>query len=100
VTALDERTLLANTDWIDRESFRGYEIVPVPAEEPGAANVLAIAGRLLMSESFPATRALLEKRGARVIAVDVSEFEKAEAAVTCKSLVFRRQPFASSPARG
>jgi dimethylargininase len=102
-TALDDDTLLANTDWIDEESFRGYEIVPVPAQEPGAANVLAVRGRILMSDSFPLTRALLERPGSReriVIPVCVREFEKAEAAVTCKSLVFRRQPFASPAARG
>jgi dimethylargininase len=99
-TALDDQALIANADWIDLESCRGYEIVPVPGEEPGAANVLAVRGRILMSDSFPLTRALLEKRGADVIALNVREFEKAEAAVTCKSLVFRRRPFASSPARG
>jgi dimethylargininase len=100
VTALDDGTLIANPDWIDKESFRDYTIVPIPAEEPGAANVLAVGGRIVMSGSFPLTRELLEKRGAKVIAVCVTEFEKAEAAVTCKSLVFRRQPFASPAARG
>jgi dimethylargininase len=100
VTALDDHTLVANPAWIDRESFPGFEIVPVPAQEPGGANVLPIRGRVLVSAGSPLTRALLEKRGSNVIPVHISEFEKAEAAVTCKSLVFRRRPFASSPARG
>jgi dimethylargininase len=100
VTALDEQTLVANTAWIDSETFRGYEIVPVPPEEPGGANVLSIRGRVLVSAGSHLTRALLERRGSSVIPVRIHEFEKAEAAVTCKSLVFRRRPFASSPARG
>jgi dimethylargininase len=100
VTVLDDETLIANPDWIDLALLRDHEIVPVPAEEPGAANVLAVRGRVLMSDSFPLTLALLEKRGSEVIPVCVTEFEKAEAAVTCKSLVFRRQPFASPAARG
>jgi dimethylargininase len=39
--------------------------------------------------SFPKTRALLEERGFRVRTIDVSELQKAEAGVTCCSLIFK-----------
>jgi dimethylargininase len=100
VTAIDEKTLLANPEWADLEPLRGYEIVPVPAGEPWAANVLTVRGRLVMPRGFPLTRALLEKRGSEVIETNISEFQKAEAGVTCKSLIFRRRSFASSGGRG
>jgi dimethylargininase len=41
-----------------------------------------------MPSSFPITCAFLEKRGFHVRTVDVSELQKAEAGVTCCSLIF------------
>jgi len=43
---------------------------------------------LLVSAQAPRTADLLAQRGYAVRAVDVSEFAKAEGAVTCKSLLF------------
>jgi dimethylargininase len=43
---------------------------------------------VILPTSFPKTRALLEERGFRVRTVDVSELQKAEAGVTCCSLIF------------
>jgi dimethylargininase len=100
VTAIDEGSVIANRDWVDLQPFRGFEVVPVPPEEPWAANVLVTRGRVLVNAGSPLTRALLEKRGSVVIPVQLSEFQKAEAGVTCKSLLFRRRPFASSGGRG
>ena len=66
VTSIGEETVLANPDWVGcRTASDGYEVVPVPAGEPGAANVLAVRGRVLMAEGSPETRALLERRGSR-----------------------------------
>jgi dimethylargininase len=42
-----------------------------------------------MSSSAPATRGLIEARGLRVVAVDVTEFEKLEGCVTCLSVRLR-----------
>ena len=100
ITALDERTLIANPAWVDVEAFRGFEVVSIPPEEPLAANVLSVRGRVVLHSAFTLTRALLEKRGSDVKAVSVSEFLKAEAGVTCKSLLFRRAGVASPGGRG
>ncbi len=100
VTVVDERTLIANPDWVDLQPFRDYEVVAVPRDEPFAANVVAVRGSVIMHSGFPLTRALLEKRGSAVKPVSVSEFLKAEAGVTCKSLLFRRPAFASPSGRG
>ena len=90
VTALDDRTLLANPEWLDMAPFAGFAVVAVHPDEPWAANVLRLRGRLLAHSGFPRTREAVEARGYEVRTVDVSEFLKAEAGVTCKSLVFRR----------
>jgi dimethylargininase len=60
----------------------------VAASEPGAANALLVGETLIMPSAFPQTIALLEERGFKVRAVDVSEFQKAEGGVTCKSIIF------------
>jgi len=44
---------------------------------------------VLMSTSAPASRALFESRGLRVVAVDISEYEKLEGCVTCLSVRLR-----------
>ena len=64
------------------------KFLPVP-EEPGAHVVLLGDDTVLMSASAPRTRELFEARGLRVVAVDISEFEKLEGCVTCLSVRLR-----------
>jgi dimethylargininase len=80
--------LLVNRSLIDSEMLSDYELIDVPMEEPGAANALLVNGVVVLPESFPKTRALLERRGIIVQQVDMSELQKAEAGVTCCSLIF------------
>jgi dimethylargininase len=61
-------------------------------EEPGAHVVLLDDDVLLMSSAAPKTAELFEQRGYRVIAVDISEFEKLEGCVTCLSVRLRGRP--------
>ncbi len=87
-TYMGKGKLLINSAWIDRSSFTGFVAVEVPIDEPFAANVLKIGKRLVMPANFPKTRELLVSQGFDVRAVDITEFQKAEAGVTCLSLVF------------
>jgi dimethylargininase len=89
-------TVLVNRSWI--EPPPGFELLDVPEEEPAAANALLLNDLVIMPASFPKTRTLLEERGFRVRTVDVSELQKAEAGVTCSSLIFHAgHPTASGP---
>ena len=89
VTALDAETLLVNAEWIDLGPLSPYHLVHVDPAEPWAANVLALPGGVLAHRGFPRTLERLAGRGYAVQPVDVSEFLKAEAGVTCKSIVYR-----------
>ncbi|MEP6715408.1 MAG: arginine deiminase family protein [Terriglobia bacterium] len=80
--------LVANPAWLDLAPFCDLEVLPVPDDEPGAANVLRIHDTLLMPACFPKTEALLRSKGFNVQTVDISELIKAEAAVTCSSVIF------------
>jgi dimethylargininase len=64
-------------------------VVPVAPEEPGAANFLRVAGLVVAHVGFPRTIDRLSALGYAVRTLDVSEFLKAEASLTCKSILFR-----------
>jgi dimethylargininase len=85
---LGEGTVLANREWVDAEALAGLRIVDVAPNEPWAANVLTIGGVALMPAGFPATAEIVERLGWKVKTIDISELRKAEAGVTCSSLVF------------
>jgi dimethylargininase len=80
--------ILANREWIDATRFHDFNIIDVPAEEPSAADVLPINDILLVPANFIRTHELLEAEGIKVRPIEVSELQKAEAGVTCMSLVF------------
>jgi len=86
---LDDDTVLINPDWIDPATFGDARIVTVADEEPWGANALSLGDRVIFPASEPKTRALVEQLGFATTAVDVSEFQKAEAGVTCLSLILR-----------
>jgi dimethylargininase len=87
VTRLDDKTLLINKNWVDTQHFKDFEWIEVDPTEPYAANCLPIGEAVIFPTSFPKTRAKLEERGYKIVAVDVSELAKAEGAVTCCSLI-------------
>jgi dimethylargininase len=85
--AVSDYAVLANRALFDSSAFQ-CKMIDVPAQEPGAADVLRIGGRVLLPASFPRTARLLEESGFTVQPLDVSELQKAEAGVTCMSLLF------------
>jgi dimethylargininase len=89
-TALDDKTLLVNRTWIDAGALGGLRVVDVPAAEPWGANVLRLPGIVLVSAAYPRTADLVRGLGHLAVEVDVSELHKAEAGLTCLSLLFER----------
>lgn len=81
-------SILVNRELVDVTTLAGFELIDVPASEPGAANTLLINDVLIVPSAFPETIARLETQGFNVRAIDVSEFQKAEGGVTCKSVIF------------
>lgn len=80
--------ILANRQWINAAAFHDFRIIDVARDEPSAADVLPIAGKLLVPANFVHTSEILEGAGIKVQPIDVSELQKAEAGVTCMSLLF------------
>ncbi len=87
VTALPDGTVVGFPPLVDDEgAYPRFLAVP---EEPGSHVVLLDDETVLMSTSAPVTRALFEEHGLRVVAVDMTEFEKLEGCVTCLSVRLR-----------
>ncbi len=86
-TALDDDTLLVNPAWVDVSALQAPRILKVAAEEPFAANTLRLGGALLASASHPRTAELLGRAGFVVGLLDIAELEKAEAGLTCLSVL-------------
>jgi dimethylargininase len=85
--ALPDRKLLVNPEWLDVAWLEGLERISVPAEEPGAANLALVEGKVCLTSAHPGTADLIRRLGFGVQTVDVSEFAKAEGCVTCMSLL-------------
>jgi len=78
--------VLANRAWMDPDALCGLKIQDVP--EPRGANALRIGDTVLMPAAYPLTCEMLERYGFHVRRIDNSELLKAEAGVTCTSLIF------------
>ena len=86
VTALPDGTVVGYLKHVDApQAFDRFLALP----EPGAAVVVLSEDTVLMADSAPKSIALIEDLGYRVVAVDVSEFEKLEGCVTCLSVRIR-----------
>lgn len=86
VTALPDGTVVGFEPLVDDPTV-WPAFLPVP--EAGAHVVVLDESTVLMATSAPATRRLLESRGLRAVAVDISEYEKLEGCVTCLSVRLR-----------
>jgi dimethylargininase len=87
VTALPDGFVVGFEPLVD-DPATWERFLPVP-EEAGAHVVLLGGDTVLMSASAPRSRELFEARGLRVVATDISEFEKLEGCVTCLSVRLR-----------
>ena len=86
-TALPDGRLLVNPAWIDSAALADYELVAIPDEEPWAANVAVVRSSVLLNSAYARTADLIRSLGFDVRPIDLSEFAKAEAGVTCLSLL-------------
>lgn len=87
VTSLDDRTVVLNPEWVDRQVFAAYTCIEVDPAEPFAANALRVSGVIIHPLEFGGTRSRLTAEGFAVFPVPAAELAKAEGGVTCCSLL-------------
>lgn len=88
VTVLGDGAVLANPRWADLAPFSGYRVIPVAEGEPFAANALRLGDELLYPAEHVLTLEILRAEGFAPVTTPISELAKAEAGLTCLSLVF------------
>ena len=86
-TFIGPDTLLVNPAWVEPAAFGSLRVIAVAADEPFGANTLTVGAVTLVSADYPRTQQLLEKAGVATRTLDVSELHKAEAALTCLSVM-------------
>lgn len=91
VTLAGSNILLFNPQAIDPAQFEDAEPLAVNPSELAAANCVNLGDRLILPAGNPRTAARLRQRRLTVVEVDVSELQKAEAGVTCMSLIDDRE---------
>jgi dimethylargininase len=87
-TAANDRTVVADPTRMDVSVFANYDVVEISPEEWMGGDLLPINGTVCMIEGFPKLKSALEGRGLNVRTLNMSEFMKAEAGLTCLSLLF------------
>jgi dimethylargininase len=87
VTALSDDLLLYNPAWVDASLFPGFKAVAIAPDEPFAANILRLPDRIFSQTAYPRTTAIVAAAGFPVETVDMTELAKAEAGLTCSSLI-------------
>jgi dimethylargininase len=87
VTRIADDLMLLNPAWVAAGAFTGHRALPVDPAEPHAANALALGGAVIHPLQHVRTRTRLERAGLMVVTVPQVELAKAEAGVTCCSLL-------------
>jgi dimethylargininase len=85
--ALPDGRLLVNPGWLNTSALTEFECIPVPADEPWGANFATIGESLIVGASHVRTAEQIERFGFKAHRIDLSEFSKAEAGVTCLSIL-------------
>lgn len=88
-TALPDQRLLVNPAWLDMRAIQEFQSVPVPEEEPWAANVALVGTTVCVAANHLRTADMIRAFGFDVQTIDLSEFAKAEGGVTCLSILCR-----------
>ncbi|HUP88579.1 MAG TPA: arginine deiminase family protein [Longimicrobiales bacterium] len=86
VTALTNDLVIVNEFAVSADTFGTYYQAAIP-DELHAANVLAVGDTILCPADAPATIHMIEAAGFTVIPVDNAELTKAEAGLTCCSVL-------------
>lgn len=88
VTYLVKNIMITTRGYANHPVVKKFTPLIVPETEGYAANTLTIDDTVLIPDGFPKTQVMVRDAGFEVIALDMSEFQKCEGALTCLSLIF------------
>ena len=71
---------------VERDEFRGFDRIVVPAEEEYGANCLRLDGRVLVAKGYETVGHGIAELGYEVTGLEMSEFRKLDGGLSCLSL--------------
>lgn len=90
VLPVDESTVLVTPNSVDEAPLQGLRILYEEESERHSASALPLRdGRLIVTESAPATGAMLARAGYDIVPIDVSELQAADGGLTCLSILIQ-----------
>lgn len=87
-TYVGDHTLIVNPECVNPAQFGDLDCITVSPEEAVAACMLRIGDTVLLPAHAPEARRAVETRGFAVAPIEFTELEKAEAGMTCCSVLF------------
>jgi dimethylargininase len=88
IAYLDNNDLVVMEEFVGREEFTGFNLIPVPHEETYACNCVLVNDRVLVSVGSPELQGELGRRGYAPLPLEMSEFRKMDGGLSCLSLRF------------
>jgi len=88
VTPLSPDTIIGTGDILPLFPDDGITKIEVAPGESAAGNVLVVNGTVIVPAGCPETTAMLEKAGFKTVTVDVSQYARADGALTCLSILW------------
>jgi len=88
VTYLGKDTVIVNENFSKHPVLDSFTKIITDSNEEYSANTLSINNTVLIPSGFPDTQEKLSDYGFETIALDMSEFQKCEGALTCLSLLY------------
>lgn len=85
---LDNNRLVVQAALATRPEFDGFEKIRLANGEECAANCLAFDKTVLVASAYPGFESQLRRLGYRIVALDMSEFQKMDGGLSCLSIRF------------
>ena len=85
---LGDDRLVVTDELAGRAEFCGYDLIRIDSGEEHAANCIRVNEHVLVAAGYPAFENRLREMGYRMIALDMSEFQKMDGGLSCLSLRF------------
>jgi dimethylargininase len=86
VAYLGDDDIVVTGELVERDEFRGFDRIVVPAEEEYGANCVRLDDRVLVAEDYETVGRSIAARGYEVTGLEMSEFRKLDGGLSCLSL--------------
>lgn len=88
INYLGKKTVILSGNGVSASVFSGFEVIEIGDAEVGLLSFLPIYETVFLPSDCLKTKRLFEERGFLTITLDVSEIRKAQAGLTCMSVLF------------